>query len=520
MLPASAQTIVERLVSPGPLSEAHKEFESTCSSCHLSFDKKAQAKLCLDCHEEIANDFQQSTGFHGKSPDIDGTVCKNCHTEHEGFSFDIIEFDQASFDHALTDYPLKGGHLTVDCAECHLPGKKFSEAPLDCFSCHREDEPHRGNLGEDCESCHNVKDWAQVEFDHSMTEFPLLGKHQTASCEACHVDEVYEGLSSICIDCHKDDDVHEGAFGNDCSTCHTPSSWSKTVFDHGQETGFSLTGGHGKIDCSACHISTLFEPKLSQDCNSCHKQDDTHKGRNGTECADCHVTSSWAATKFDHDKNTKFKLRGSHSAIACEGCHLEAVTEVLPGVDCIDCHKEDDPHQGGQGENCSVCHNEVSWVENTRFDHDLSRFPLLGKHTDVECGSCHQSKRFQDAPLECVACHLDDDSHEGALGEQCDVCHNPNAWALWLGEQCDVCHNPNAWALWIFDHNTQTDFDLVGAHEGLTCASCHKGTAKEGVSQSTDCIACHRADDKHRGAYGTNCERCHNTSNFKSIKFP
>jgi len=501
--PVIAQTVIERLVSPGPLSEAHQEHEKTCSACHTAFDKNAQESLCLECHEEVASDVQLSKGFHGKSPDVKGAPCKACHTEHEGFTFDIANFDQAAFDHALTDYALKGGHSGVECAECHLPGKKFREAPSDCVSCHKQDEPHKGQLGTDCQSCHNVSDWTQVQFDHSTTDFPLFGKHRDATCASCHIDEVYEGLPSECVDCHKEDDVHKSSFGADCESCHEPSAWVKIAFNHQQQTGFALTGRHAAIDCAACHTGTLFEPKLKQDCISCHRKDDTHKGRNGGACADCHVTSSWTATKFDHNKNTKFALRGAHSAVACESCHLQAVTKKLPGLACIDCHRDDDPHEGGQGEKCASCHNEISWTENTRFDHDLSRFPLLGKHRDVECGACHLSKRFRDASTNCVDCHSEDDKHEGKLGKDCGLCHNPNKWSLW-----------------IFDHDVQTEFQLTGAHEGLTCESCHKTVSKDVVSQSGECIACHRADDKHRGAYGANCERCHNTSNFKSIKFP
>lgn len=501
--PALAQTVIERLVSPGPLSQAHKEFEKDCGSCHLAFDKKSQTSRCLDCHDEIAFDFDKEMGFHGKSPDISGTPCKTCHTEHEGGSFDIAKFDHTAFDHALTDYPLKGGHLNIKCVSCHLPDKPFHDAPTDCLACHKKDEPHKGRLGKNCQSCHNESDWTDVSFDHGKTNFPLFGKHKEAACGACHIDEVYEGLASKCIDCHKEDDTHEGAFGDACEDCHQPAAWIEIEFNHQKNTGFALTGGHAVINCATCHTTTLFEPKLSQDCVSCHRKDDSHKGRNGPACADCHITSSWTATNFDHNKNTKFALRGAHSKVACEGCHLESVTKKLPGDACIDCHREDDPHKGGQGDNCASCHNEISWVKNTRFDHDLSRFPLLGKHASAECSECHLSKRFQDASIDCVSCHAEDDKHGGALGESCGLCHNPNDWALW-----------------IFNHDQQTDFSLTGAHEGLACESCHRAATKNGVSLSGECVSCHRADDKHRGQYGADCERCHTTSDFKSIKFP
>lgn len=502
-LPATAQTVIERLVEPGPLSEAHAEYEESCNVCHLSFHKEDQTALCLDCHEEIAADVDKGTGFHGISPDVAGATCKSCHTEHEGLEFDIVKFDATTFDHALTDYPLMGAHKTTECAECHKPDKKYREAPSGCYACHKEEEPHKGNLGTDCKSCHNESDWKKVDFDHSTTDFPLIGKHKEATCKACHIDEVYEDLPSKCIDCHEEDDTHEGSFGADCESCHTPENWTQISFDHGRKTGFSLTGGHADIECAACHTKTLFEPKLKTDCVSCHRKDDSHKGRNGPDCADCHVTTSWTATKFDHDTGTKFPLRGAHASVDCESCHLEPVTKSLPGTECNDCHREDDPHEGSQGENCAECHNEISWTQDTRFDHDLSRFPLLGEHASVECESCHTTKRFSDAPLECVACHEEDDKHEGALGDDCGACHNPNAWNLW-----------------IFNHDTQTEFTLTGAHENLACAACHRPGRRKASDQSSECIACHRADDKHRGEYGGDCGRCHTTDSFSTVKFP
>ena len=501
--PAVAQNVIERLVSPGPLSNAHQELEKDCSSCHATFDKSAQTALCLDCHKDTSADVMRFTGFHGKSPDVQGKDCKTCHTEHEGLIFDIATFDSTLFDHSLTDYPLKGLHEEVECAACHLTDKKFRETPTDCASCHKSDEPHKDRLGDDCQDCHTVNDWKQVDFDHSTTDFPLLGKHRNTTCVACHVGEIYEELPAKCNDCHEEDDTHKGTFGVDCESCHDSNAWATIAFNHVQKTGFSLTGKHAVLECKACHTTTLFEPELQQTCLSCHQQDDDHQGLNGPDCADCHVTSDWRTSLFDHDTKTNFPLRGAHPRVACEACHLEPVTKTLPGVTCIDCHREDDVHEGGQGAQCSSCHNELSWIKNTVFDHDLSRFPLLGKHEAVECAECHLSKRFQEASVACESCHTKDDKHLGTLGEDCGLCHNPNSWSLW-----------------IFDHTIQTDFQLTGAHEGLDCASCHRNKSQGDVSQSRECIACHRADDKHRGQYGGNCGRCHTTTDFKTIRMP
>jgi len=500
---AYAQNIIEKLVSPGALSEPHREFEKDCASCHASFDKTAQSSLCFDCHKAVAADIKASKGFHGKGPNVNGAPCKTCHTEHKGVAFKVVKFDPVAFDHKFTDYPLAGGHAGVKCESCHAAGQKFREAPSRCIDCHKTDEPHKGNLGTACQSCHSVADWKEVKFDHAKTGFPLVGEHGKAACGACHVSEVYKGLPAQCIDCHREDDTHNGANGTDCASCHAPTGWAAVAFDHGARTRFALTGKHASLDCAACHTTSLTSPKLPTACVACHKADDAHQGRNGPACAGCHNTTAWTGVRFDHDRRTKFPLRGAHKKVACEACHVEAVTKALPGKACIDCHRTDDPHKGGQGENCAACHNDASWVEETRFDHDLSAFPLLGKHKSVECALCHADKQFKDAPTECGACHKDDDAHKGGLGEACGQCHNPNNWSLW-----------------IFDHDAQTEFPLTGAHEGLQCATCHRSSANSAASQSSSCVSCHRADDKHRGQFGANCERCHTTKSFSEIRLP
>lgn len=499
---ASAQNPVEKLVAPGELSRLHEESDATCKSCHSSFNKSAQNSLCLECHKDVGSDLAKKTGLHGRMPNIAGAQCKNCHTEHKGPAFDIVAFDRTTFDHGLTDYPLAGGHSGVECASCHKEKKKYREAPVDCFSCHGGKDPHKGGVGRDCQSCHNVGDWKKVKFDHSKTAFPLLGAHKTAQCASCHVDGKFKGVKTDCAACHMEDDAHKGAFGPACGDCHIEADWKTQNFNHAAKTGFALLGGHAAIPCAGCHTTSLTVPKLSRNCFSCHREDDSHKGRNGPDCASCHSESAWKNVRFDHSR-TKFPLRGAHAKATCAACHVEPVTKSLPGTACIDCHKADDPHKGSQGERCASCHNETSWKEKVRFDHDLYSFPLLGKHKAAVCADCHQTREYKSAPSDCFSCHQEDDAHSGTLGVDCAQCHNPASWSFWA-----------------FDHDAQTKFPLTGAHEGLKCASCHRGDTGKKVERSSSCISCHRSEDKHRGQYGPACDRCHTTSSFKDVRMP
>lgn len=51
--PVAAQSILERLITPGPLAAGHAKLESNCDSCHSSFRKEAQNGKCLACHKGI-----------------------------------------------------------------------------------------------------------------------------------------------------------------------------------------------------------------------------------------------------------------------------------------------------------------------------------------------------------------------------------------------------------------------------------------------------------------------------------
>ncbi|MEZ5921966.1 MAG: cytochrome c3 family protein [Parvularculaceae bacterium] len=500
---ASAQSTIEKLVSPGQLSKDHQGEDITCNSCHASFKKTAQNALCLECHKDVAADIAALKGFHGKSTEVSGALCKLCHTEHEGAEFDIAAFDKPAFDHRLTDYPLLGAHKKAECAACHVAGKKFREAPSRCNDCHAKDDAHKGTLGSDCASCHKETLWKDVTFNHDKTKFPLLGGHKIADCAACHIAKKFKGTPTDCFACHKKDDAHKGAYGTACANCHDEKSWKSPIFDHATKTGFALRGAHRTIVCSACHTVSLTEPKLGRTCIACHRKVDVHKGRNGADCTDCHNEETWKTNSFNHDTQTKFPLKGGHKTVECALCHIEPVTKALPGRACIDCHQKDDPHKGSLGANCAACHNQTSWTQSVKFDHDLSSFPLLGAHKNAKCEACHTTKDFKTAPSDCKSCHADDDAHKGALGSDCGECHNPGGWSHWR-----------------FDHDAQTKFPLTGGHQGLKCAACHRSEAKEKIQQSSDCIACHRSDDKHRGQYGTNCERCHSPDAWDQIKFP
>lgn len=492
---------IETLVMPGKVIEGHAAIESECSSCHTAFERSNQRVLCLDCHEDVALDIKRTVGFHGLFDAAGEHACADCHTDHEGRDGDIVQLEEDTFDHTFTDFELLGKHDEVACTDCHVAAEKFRDASDDCYSCHEQDNVHDDAMGEACADCHAPTDWKDVEFDHDTTNYRLLGKHKEIGCLDCHEDQTFQNAATTCYGCHSEDDPHNGRSGKECDNCHNPSDWADTSFDHRRDTDFPLDGKHADQTCDGCHSDDPFADELQVTCISCHLEDDNHEGNFGEQCDTCHVSEDWAKVTFDHNVDTSHPLNGAHESIECETCHIAPVFEVELQSDCNSCHEEDDAHEGEQGIVCNDCHNEASWQDDVFFDHDLTQFPLLGTHASTDCDGCHDSHVFRDAPEACVDCHLEEDPHEGRFDSNCAGCHNPVSWEDWL-----------------FDHNTQTDFLLDGAHVSVTCEGCHRQSLTTMVKLGSRCTDCHRADDIHDGEFGYDCGRCHSADSFRDVR--
>ena len=197
-----------------------------------------------------------------------------------------------------------------------------------------------------------------------MTNFPLVGKHAQARCEACHVQPADQvKLSTQCGTCHAKDDAHQGKLGGDCQRCHSNSGWKIEVrFDHALSR-FPLLGKHAQQQCAACHADKSFAVK-GVTCASCH-EDTHHAGALGTPapCQTCHNSSNWAAWRFDHDRATSFALTGRHQGLICSACHNRPGDPAKLGSQCVDCHRRNDIHRGGFGDDCARCHVTTSFHE-------------------------------------------------------------------------------------------------------------------------------------------------------------
>ena len=236
-------------------------------------------------------------------------------------------------------------------------------------------------------------------------------------------------------------------------------------------------------------------------------------------CENCHTTTSWAPLRaqleFDHNRETKFALRGMHNNVKCTLCHVSKVFAEA-GKRCADCHA--DLHRRQFGAQCENCHTVRGWKVATRSVQDhQGRFPLLGAHAAAICDSCHRGAAtavYTGLSTQCAACHLP--QYQQAV----TVNHQEANFPI----TCETCHSVDNWQVARFDHDRFTKFPLTGAHRGQSCVSCHVG----GRFQATqaDCLSCHATDfarttnPNHIAAgFPKECATCHTSATWPGAKF-
>ena len=351
--------------------------------------------------------------------------------------------------------------------------------------------PHGDDFDLDCSECHNSENWnvdlTKVEFDHSQTKFSLVGQHQNVDCKSCHTSLVFSSAKTDCISCHTD--IHQGTVGFECANCHTPTTWIvKNIIGVHQTSRFPLVGAHKQADCAQCHsgYTELRFDVENIDCYACHIQDynsarspDHIAAKFSTDCEECHRVNSltWNTSNVNH---SFFPLTGGHSLPSCYSCHQQDTFSGL-SPECYSCHQQNyqattNPNHISAGipTTCEVCHSINSWSP-AQFNHNLTEFPLTGKHINTQCSDCH-STGYSGTPSDCFSCHQQDYQNT----------NDPNHVSSQFPTDCTLCHNTSGWENATFDHNTSS-FPLTGSHVSVTCATCHTNGY---TGTPTECYAC------------------------------
>ncbi|MEO8846783.1 MAG: cytochrome c3 family protein [Kofleriaceae bacterium] len=276
------------------------------------------------------------------------------------------------------------------------------------------------------------------------------------------------------------------------------------------------SGGGGAINvsgCLSCHkaldqrlaAKAGYHAKLGNDCASCHPD---HRGTSA-------ALVKWPGDRdhFDHTL-AAYVLSGGHAKVACRDCHKAAflfgpIADALSADErpktylglptaCVRCHA--DVHEPTLGTECTKCHDTASWrTRSTAFDHDKTKYPLVGAHVKVECTKCHggttqKLKQLHPAFDTCKTCHKD--PHAGVMGKAATA--------------CATCHREAAWKELHYDRTSHAPrtLPLTAGHAKPACAACH-GEKNDRMPAAT-CTPCHA--DPHKPTLGAKCETCHETN--------
>jgi hypothetical protein len=340
-----------------------------CAACHKNGVYKGTPTDCLGCHR---TDYDRTTSPNHAAAGFP-TACETCHRASDSTW-------RASFDHNKF-FVLQGIHATQACAACHKTGV-YKGTPTACLGCHRTDydrttNPNHAAAGfpTTCGQCHapSSSTWRSA-FNHNSV-FQLVGRHASAACASCHVNNVYKGTPRDCIGCHRttydrtSNPNHAAAgFPTTCDQCHSASgsSWSSS-FNH--SAIYPLLGRHLTAACSSCHKNNVYKG-TARDCYPCHQANynattnPNHRGAGfPTTCDTCHRASdtAWNQGRFTH---TWFPIAsGRHAGRQCAECHQDPNNYKV--FQCTTaCHPRsqiDNEHKGRSGyvyesSACYSCH--------------------------------------------------------------------------------------------------------------------------------------------------------------------
>lgn len=367
-----------------------------CASCHVGFPAQGMHPAFATCAACHADPHAGKATLAGRAVGCDG-----CHTV-DGFKPSTFTVAM----HGKSTYPLEGKHAAVRCNACHRTSPTAAGAAggvkqvidlrpahVQCTSCHADD--HGGQLASRpdkgaCESCHQVSGWKASTFAvsaHAKLRLPLEGRHAQITCGACHA-AARTGLAPItattalgkarvlfklsdleCASCHVD--PHQGRFARagGCASCHDASHFRPSTFDIAAhaKSSFPLEGAHRAVPCIACHTEMKLPPRKSslvlngppgaliaftakhESCAACHNSphgDQFAQRRDKGACESCHTLEGFVpASRFDHDKETAFPLKGAHAKVACTQCHKPAAGAPRAAI-----------VYGGLSAKCESCH--------------------------------------------------------------------------------------------------------------------------------------------------------------------
>lgn len=312
-------------------------------------------------------------------------------------------------------------------------------------------------------------------FNHMTTGFVLTGAHAIAECGSCHVGGVFKGTRRNCNGCHtKGQRVVATAMSSThivttepCEVCHTNTvTFLGARFNHGKAIPGQCANCHNGLSATGRASSHRTGSKLTKSCDSCHR------------------STAWLPASWNHFGNTA----------KCVTCHVtggDGAAFVRTNVGGTT--PEHFAHAYTTVYDCEGCHSSYNTWYGALYNHSTS-------YSGGTCVSCHDGVKATGTAQK---------SGHVAIGtDDCSSCHTTKI--TWLGALGGKPAN-------------HIPYDA-----GVSCGSCHVGTAKvarstlHAYSSTSTCATCHispnaytgspnaqKTKSSHKGSSGNNCSSCH-----------
>ncbi len=527
------------------LRDKHSVLE--CAECHKDKNKGGRRtylgedRECGSCHkDDDPHEFDRRNMMR----------CERCHTEVAWKP----RKERLDFDHnnkADAEFPQEGAHADVACGKCH-PKSKFNlkrKRPGNCGNSGCHVSSHEGHLFDKkaCDWCHSpvFRSLKRFDFNHAArTRFSLAGAHGKQTCYKCHTKQLGtrkperalrrlprrrqqapRSLRPVRPPAAVLRDVPPGVELEADPLQPRPADQVQAAGQARDHPVPLVPPRQGAVPVGA--VRRQDEPRAAlHELPRAHQRAQRRVHRQAEGPADLPAQRQGGA-RAGADL-PRVPLQAGHGRSDPRGgrAHPRGARPLAAQVRARAGQVREVPHRQPVQGHAQAVRREVPrglaapGHPRRPVRQVPRRGPLGGGAASIttattptgrstactaRCRSATTATRAASTPTRRATarrsgCHAKDDAHRGKLGDKCGKCH------LETGQN-------------VFNHNTQADYKLEGAHLKTRCAECHPSITFK--PRPKDCFgggACHAEPDVHKGQYGTVCETCHTTASFKDVQ--
>ena len=215
------------------------------------------------------------------------------------------------------------------------------------------------------------KPHAFMEHNCAACHTPVRGV-EAANCIACHANEqsllqrqptAFHADVGSCVECHTE---HQGVGASVAAMDHAAFS-RLSVRQLRTTNAATRPAAAARADRAAEDIATwinqtqrrtprppghpgITAAESALNCATCHSNEDRHQGFFGTDCAQCHGTTTWTIPQFRHPPA---------SSTDCAQCHQAPPSHYMMHFQMVSMKVARQGH--AQVSQCYLCHQTTSW---------------------------------------------------------------------------------------------------------------------------------------------------------------